>query len=273
MTSPDGARSRVAYVREDVRAGDALIARGKYLVDDTGRPTYLVDPGVCGTYPQRLERVAAGQAPLPVPLDAPIELGADRAPYRRVTLEQETAGLTQGTYLVSEDGTPVWFARETPKFDAPKAQLFRLIIDGTLGGTLPWGLVLVGVFLAIMMELVGVSSLPFAVGLYLPISTSGGVFVGGIVRRLVDRKRNGGVPAAEADFSPGMLMASGLIAGGAITGVIQSVIALRDAETLFDMSGKVGALAHNESWWPMAPFVALAALLYVVGTRKGARVG
>ncbi len=271
MQGPDGSTARVAYIREDVVAGDAVVARGKYLVDDGGRPTYLVDPGVCGTYPQRLERVAAGAATLPVASDAPIELGADRLPYRRVVLDHEIGNLEQGTYLVGEDGVPVWFARETPKFDAPKAQLFRLIIDGTLGGTLPWGLVLIGVFLALMMELVGVSSLPFAVGLYLPISTSGGVFVGGIVRWLVDRRRGAKGAGAETEFSPGMLMASGLIAGGAITGVIQSVIALREAETLFDLSGKIGPLAHNENWWPMAVFVALAALLYWIGSQKEVR--
>jgi uncharacterized oligopeptide transporter (OPT) family protein len=156
------------------------------------------------------------------------------------------------------------------KFDAPKAQLFRLIIDGTLGGKLPWGLVLIGVFLAIMMELVGVASLPFAVGLYLPISTSAGIFVGGIVRWLVDRKRKT-ESATEAEFSPGVLMASGLIAGGAIAGVVQSVIAFYEKEAALDVSGALGGLAANETWWPMLPFLLMAAGLYYIGTKREQR--
>lgn len=272
MAGPDSRSYRVAYVREDISSTGAtgetvVVPRGKYLVDENGRPTYLVDPGVCGTYPQRMEPVKSGGSPIPIPADAPTELGADRQSYRRVMLDAPSAGHEAGTYLVEDGGQPVYRVRPTGKFDAPKAQLFRLIIDGTLGGNLPWGLVLIGVFLAILMELVGVSSLPFAVGLYLPISTSGGVFTGGIVRWLVDRKRKNAPAAAEAEFSPGMLMASGLIAGGAITGVLQSMIAVREAEGFFDLSGRLAPLSHNETWWPLFPFLVLAFALYLVGKR------
>jgi hypothetical protein len=297
MTAPDTNAYRVAYVREEItptpsvsetpavsemptpgveRAqsealGEAMVVpRGKYLVDSGGRPTYLVDPGVCGNYPQRVEPMESRGASIAVPVDAPVELGIDRQPYRRVELNTAAAGVEPGTYLVNEGGEPVYRVRPTSKFDAPKAQLFRLIIDGTLGGSLPWGLVLIGVFLAILMELVGVSSLPFAVGLYLNISTSGGVFTGGVVRWLVDRKRKN-APAAEAEFSPGMLMASGLIAGGAITGVLQSLIAVREAEGFFDLSGRIAPLSHNGTWWPLFPFLGLAFALYLIGKRgKGA---
>jgi hypothetical protein len=86
------------------------------------------------------------------------------------------------------------------------------------------------------------------------------------VRWLVDRNRKN-VPATEAEFSPGMLMASGLIAGGAITGVLQSMIAVREAEGFFDLSGRLGPLAHNETWWPLLPFLGLALALYLVGKR------
>ncbi len=260
MRGPDGETYGVSYIREDV----GEVPRGKYLVDDAGGLRFLVDPGVCGTYPWKLE--PATGAPLPVPADAATELGIDRKPYKVVTLTEAAGGTEAGRYLVHDDGRAAYVARPVSKFDAPKAQLFRLIIDGTLGGKLPWGLVLVGVFLAFMMELVGVAALPFAVGLYLPISTSAGIFVGGIVRWLVDRKA--GTKAAEAEFSPGMLMASGLIAGGAIAGVLQSVIAFKEMDASFDLSRWIGGLAHNESWWPLTPFLAMAAALYVVGTRK-----
>ena len=84
-----------------------------------------------------------------MPPSAPVELGPDRRPYRLVDLG------AAGRYLASADGTPVWAYRPAAKFDAPKAQLFALVVDGTLGGRLPWGLVLAGAFLALMMELVG----------------------------------------------------------------------------------------------------------------------
>jgi putative OPT family oligopeptide transporter len=266
MTGPDDKEYRVVYLQEDV--GD--VPRGKYLIGEDGKAWFLVDPGVCGTYPQQLTPVSGAGAILAVPGEAPTELGLDRRPYRRVQLDEQTGALAAGAYLVDGGGTPVYSIRKMDKFDAPKAQLFRLIIDGILGGQLPWGLVLVGVFLAIMMELVGVSSLPFAVGLYLPISTSAGIFVGGIVRWLVDRKRK--TSAAEAEFSPGMLMASGLIAGGAITGVIQSVIAFSEKGAAFDLSGVAPALTGISTWWPMVPFLAMAAALYWIGVRNPAQL-
>jgi putative OPT family oligopeptide transporter len=268
QAAPDGKTYKVTLVKEDVKLeAGGFIVRGKYLVDDGGRPMFLVDPGVCGTFPWRIEDYKGPTGVLAVPPDAASELGIDRQPYRKVELKEAANGVAAGNYLVDGSGSPKYSLRDQPKFDAPKAQLFRLIIDGTLGGQLPWGLVLIGVFLALMMELVGVSALPFAVGLYLPISTSAGIFVGGICRWLVDRKRQG-ASAAEAEFSPGMLMASGLIAGGAIAGVIQSVIAFFEKDELFDVSATLGALAKNHDLWPMAMFLAMAGFLVWVGVRK-----
>jgi hypothetical protein len=71
----------------------------------------------------------------------------------------------------------------------------------------------------------------------------------------------------EAEFSPGMLMASGLIAGGAIAGVVQSIVAFKEAEGFFDLSALLGDLSANGSWWPMVPFLAMAFALYWVGAR------
>lgn len=277
LAGPDGRQYRVHFIREDV----GQVQRGKYLVSDSGKLMFLVDPGVCGTYPYRLEPKSFPGVTVPVPPDAPTELGLDRRPYKLVELKSPAGAVPAGRYLVAASGEVAYAAANLWKFDAPKAQLFRLIIDGTLGGKLPWGLVLIGVFLAIMMELVGVASLPFAVGLYLPISTSAGIFVGGIIRWLVDRKRKG-QNAAEAEFSPGVLMASGLIAGGAIAGVVQSIIAFKEAEGLFDLTGwmrdadwllttKTWILSQwleNESWWPMIPFLLMALALYWVGTAR-----
>ena len=259
---PDGQFYRVLFVQADIAVSaatgvaDASIARGKYLVDDSLHVAFLVDPGVCGTYPLRWEKPPADLGAVDVSKSAP-ELGPDRTAYRRVDIES-------ASYLVDDAGAVAYVARPVAKFDAPKAQLFRLIIDGTLGGRLPWALVLVGVLLAIMMELVGVAALPFAVGLYLPISTSAAIFVGGLVRLLVDKKREG----AGAEFSPGMLMASGLIAGGAITGVVQSVIeTMPNVKQALDFSGAF-PLASIHSWWPLVPFLMMAAALYFVGAGR-----
>lgn len=268
QAGPDGKTYKVTLVKEDVKLAEGgFIVRGKYLVDDGGRPTFLVDPGVCGTFPYRIEEWKGPAAKLAVPESAGMELGVDRQPYKRVELKEAAQGLTAGNYLTDLEGNVKYQLRDQPKFDAPKAQLFRLIIDGTLGGQLPWGLVLVGVFLALMMELVGVSALPFAVGLYLPISTSAGIFVGGVCRWLVDRRRKD-LSAAEAEFSPGMLMASGLIAGGAIAGVVQSVIAFYEKDALFDLSPALGSLAQNHGLWPLSMFLLMAGFLVWVGVRK-----
>ncbi len=262
---PDGNSYRVAYVKEDVVQDGTSVLRGKYLVDETNHIRFLVDPGVCGTVPYRLAAVSAkvdASSSWVVPADADTELGVDGKPYRVFTPEKGGA-----TYLVNDSGVPGYLREPVAKFDAPKAQLFRLIIDGTLGGKLPWGLVLIGVLLAFIMELVGVAALPFAVGLYLPVSTSAGIFVGGAVRFLVDRKRKQ-QGHGESEFSPGMLMASGLIAGGAITGVLQSVIeTIPGANGALDMSNAL-PFAHVDTWWPMLPFLAMAVGMYWVGVRS-----
>ncbi|MCP3101616.1 oligopeptide transporter, OPT family [Myxococcus sp. K15C18031901] len=134
-----------------------------------------------------------------------------------------------GKYLVDASGTIEYVVdpgiggrissyegQALTRYAAPKAQLFSLIIDGILTQRLPWDLVLLGVFIALMLELCGVSALPFAVGVYLPISSSAPLFVGGMVRYAVDRIRG----ASDSDFSPGTLLSSGYIAGGSIAGVL-----------------------------------------------------
>src|SRR5205814_9429850 len=105
-----------------------------------------------------------------------------------------------------------------PRFTAPKATLMSYIIKGILSRQLPWGLVLLGVMISVVLELGGIPSLAFAVGVYLPISTSAPIFVGGVVRWAVDKyvrkkpehqKWTEAEMAAETDESPGALQASG----------------------------------------------------------------
>ena len=131
------------------------------------------------------------------------------------------------------------------RYEAPKARLFALIIDGILTRKLPWDLVLLGVALALMLELSGVSALPFAVGVYLPMSTTAPLFVGGAVRWLVDRRRGG----TESDASPGTLLSSGYIAGGSLAGVAVNLLHIPEGGWM-DALDLPSRLAGRPGWLP-----------------------
>jgi putative OPT family oligopeptide transporter len=212
----------------------------------------------------------------------------------RVGFAREGTEVPNGKYLVDANGAIQYVVdpgiggrvsqfqgKRLTRYDAPKARLFSLIIDGVLTQRLPLDLVLLGVFIALMLELCGVSSLPFAVGVYLPISTSTPIFVGGLVRYAVDKIR--GASQSEAEFSPGVLLSSGYIAGGAIAGVLIAVLAilfpagLRSLD-LTHLSGPIGsflkAVGESEApsllWsnlWGLLLFVALVAYLFRTGMR------
>ena len=201
-----------------------------------------------------------------------------------------------GKYLVDPNGVPVYYVdpgingthRIAPdgstvtKYKAPKATLVSYIIKGILNQELPWGLVLLGVMIAIVLEMSGIPSLAFAVGVYLPLSASSPIFIGGIVRWLVDKylrvkHRNREMSEeefiAETDKSPGVLMASGYIAGGALAAVLIAIF----AGFWLGLSNRIEqwSTSHNpffEGGWSdalsMLPFLLLAVLLYLVGREK-----
>ncbi|MEB3221950.1 MAG: oligopeptide transporter, OPT family [Candidatus Sericytochromatia bacterium] len=206
--------------------------------------------------------------------DARAQQGPDGRTYRVHFVREAVAGVPVGRYLVDEAGRIAYLVdpgiggvvtevdgQRVTKLDAPKARLFSMIIDGILSQRLPWGLVLIGVCLALMMELVGVSALPFAVGAYLPLATSVPVFVGGLVRHLVQRGRRAPASEAEAESSPGILLASGLIAGGAIAGIGVAALASAGWDRAVDLSGSLGGLAGSDAF-ALLPFLALAGLLW-----------
>jgi len=201
-----------------------------------------------------------------------------------------------GRYLVNDQGVPVYLAdpgingiydkvpgtnNTVAKFTAPKATLMSYIIKGILSRELPWGLVLLGVMITIVLELSGVPSLAFAVGVYLPISTSAPIFVGGAVRWLVDkylRKKPENLRlteeqmAAETDKSPGVLLASGYIAGATLAGVIFAFLNLKENIANWLKGFEEWALHHNPFFegpnsdvLGMIPFLLLTILLYLVG--------
>jgi putative OPT family oligopeptide transporter len=169
------------------------------------------------------------------------------------------APIPTGKYLAGENGSVEYVVDpgiggrveevhgvKLTRYEAPKARLFALIIDGILTRRLPWDLVLLGVALALMLEMCGVAALPFAVGVYLPISTSAPIFVGGAVRWLVDRRRG----RAESEASPGTLLASGYIAGGSLAGVAVNLMHIPEGQWMDKLDiparliGRPGVLAR-----------------------------
>ena len=259
---------------------------GEYLVDESGKVVQKVErnfPTTLRADTTKLgppERVKGG---LPVP---------DNNHYATWHKIDEKDG-PPGKYLVDPNGIPVYYVdpgingthRTAPdgstvtKYKAPKATLVSYIIKGILNQELPWGLVLLGVMIAIVLEMSGIPSLAFAVGVYLPLSASSPIFIGGIVRWLVDnylrvKYRNREMSEeefiAETDKSPGVLMASGYIAGGALAAVLIAIFAgfwLEQSNRIEHWSAD-----HNpffDGAWSdalsMLPFLVLAVVLYLVG--------
>jgi putative OPT family oligopeptide transporter len=192
-------------------------------------------------------QMAPGLATDPAPLSQTARLegvqATEDAKTYRVWHKTDLAGGPPGKYLVDDAGKAVWLVdpgingthttrpdgTQVRKFDAPKAVLMSYIIKGILDRQLPWGLVIFGAVIALVLEMSGIPSLAFAVGVYLPLSSSMPIFIGGMVRWFVDRGNNR-LPAyanltqqeraAASDRSSGVLLASGYIAGGALAGII-----------------------------------------------------
>ena len=227
LQGPQAAQDGKAYHvwhKTDTVGGPA----GKYLVDDSGKAAYLVDPGINGQYTKR------------------------------------------------PDGS------EVKKYDAPKAVLMSYIIKGILDRQLPWTLVLFGVMIAVVLEMSEIPSLAFAVGVYLPLSSSAPLFIGGMVRWLVDR-RNNKLPhlvnlsdeekQAAGDSSSGVLLASGYIAGGALAGIVIAFTA--GILTGFDQWMGDWATKNNPFFegvmsdgLSLLPYAVIVGLLYWVAREK-----
>ncbi|MFO0804510.1 MAG: oligopeptide transporter, OPT family [Gemmataceae bacterium] len=203
----------------------------------------------------------------------------------------------RGRYLVDEAGRPVYRADlpisreaatmdngdEAPKeFTAPQPRLFANIIQGILGGTLEWGLIITGVLIAVALELCGIGALPVAVGMYLSLGSTTPIFIGGMLRLVADKLRGKPKSDAESETSPGVLLASGYIAGGTLCGLIIAFFAfLPDG---FNNAINLGAHLFGETidgkrvWKPdavmnakiaaTAMFGLLGAVLLWIGSRR-----
>ncbi len=263
---------------------------GEYLVDGSGKVVYKVEEN----FPATLKTDPAN-AGAPEKLKGP-QANTDSGMYRPWH-KTDTEGGPAGRYLLNDQGVPVYLAdpgingihRTRPdgsavtKYDAPKATLMSYIIKGILNRQLPWGLVLLGVMIAVVLEMSGIPSLAFAVGVYLPLSSSSPIFLGGMIRWGVDKylrkklqhkKMTEDQLVAETDKSPGVLMASGYIAGGALAAIVIAILqgVPRPALANFNKSVEDWATKHNPMFgglnadlWSLVPFLILMALLYLVG--------
>ncbi|HMJ24377.1 MAG TPA: oligopeptide transporter, OPT family [Pyrinomonadaceae bacterium] len=263
---------------------------GEYLVDGNGKVVYKVEEN----FPPTL-KVNPAQAGAPEKLKGP-QANSDPGLYRSFH-KTDTEGGPAGRYLVNDQGVPVYLAdpgingihktrpdgSQVTKYDAPKATLMSYIIKGILNRQLPWGLVLLGVMIAIVLEMSGIPSLAFAVGVYLPLSSSSPIFIGGMIRWLVDKYLRNKLKhknftedqlVAETDKSPGVLMASGYIAGGALAAIVIAILQGVPKQGLANFNKAIEDWSTarnplfgggNADMLSMIPFLVLMLLLYLVG--------
>jgi putative OPT family oligopeptide transporter len=274
-------------------AGASAIAGldpGEYLVDGTGKVVYKVEEN----FPPTL-KVDPAQAGPAEKLKGP-QANQDPGLYKPWH-KTDTEGGPAGRYLVNDQGVPVYLAdpgingihktrpdgSQVTKYDAPKATLMSYIIKGILNRQLPWGLVLLGVMISIVLEMSGIPSLAFAVGVYLPLSSSSPIFIGGMIRWLVDKYLRKKLKhknltedqlVAETDKSPGVLMASGYIAGGALAAIVIAILqgVPRQGLANFNRAVEDWSTHHNPFFGggnadllSMVPFLILMILLLMVG--------
>jgi putative OPT family oligopeptide transporter len=288
QTRPAGGNYRVLKNEPGSQTAVAGLDAGEYLVDDSGKVAYKVVRAI----PDDL-RADVSQLTETEQIKGP-QAASDAKTYR-VWYHAESEGTSARKYLVDEQGVPVYLVDPgingthkvrpdggtVTKFDAPKATLMSYIIKGILSRRLPWGLVLLGVMIAIVLEMSGIPSLAFAVGVYLPLASSSPIFIGGLVRWLVDRNlrkklrhRNLSEEelVAEGDKSPGVLMASGYIAGGALAGIIYAF--LNGYPKLAGVNKNIEDWATssnpffngpNANMLSLIPFIILIVLLYLAG--------
>ncbi len=270
-------------VEEDAGDGRTKIPAGKYLIGDDNKIHYLVNPGV-GGIAEGLTKTTLGGLQGRTFGDGPDvkrtgqARGLDDRMYEKLIVSG--LGAKDRTFLADQAGAPHYELVEVTKLEAPKAALMGILVDGVLTRKLPWSLILIGAFISILLEIVGIQALPVAVGIYLPFSTSATIFAGGMLRALVGRlrKQDRAESLVEEETGKGVLLSSGLIAGGAIGGLIVAVTRVL-TENIKNMPGKgeeiVGVAANSSitsgEWanvWALVIFAGLAALTFVIARRK-----
>ncbi len=123
---------------------------------------------------------------------------------------------------------------------APQATLMKLIVEGVMGGDLPWVLVFIGVFIAVAVELIGIPVLPFAIGVYLPVQLNACIMVGGLIRLALDKIKGKKAEHKEEIVNDGILFCSGMIAGEGLVGIVLALLAVFGVDKALNLSSKLG---------------------------------
>lgn len=118
---------------------------------------------------------------------------------------------------------------------APQATLMKMVIEGIMGGELPWVLILIGVFIAVIVEVIGIPVLPFAIGVYLPVQLNACIMVGGIIRLFFDKMKES--DKKKGIINNGILFTSGMIAGEGLVGIVLAILAVFGVGEMLDLSG------------------------------------
>ena len=142
------------------------------------------------------------------------------------------AALTIGGVLILLD--KAW-GFGTTELAAPQATLMKMIVEGVMDGNLPWTLVFIGIFTAVVVEILGIPVLPVAIGLYLPLELSTTIMLGGIVRWFADKKSK----SKNDEAGSGVLFCSGMIAGEGLVGIILAVLAVIGIDSKINFSGSI----------------------------------
>ena len=147
---------------------------------------------------------------------------------------------------------------------APQATLMKMVIEGIMEGNLPWGLILIGVFLAIVVEIIGIPVLPFAIGIYLPVQLNACIMVGGLIRLAFDKMKES--DNKKGIINNGVLFCSGMIAGEGLVGILLAVLAVLGVSEMLDLSGMLNlpTWATNVGSLIVFALVILSLLLFTV---------
>jgi putative OPT family oligopeptide transporter len=153
---------------------------------------------------------------------------------------------------------------------APQASMMSMVVKGIMTSQLPWTLVFAGMAFGVMVELMGIPVLPFALGLYLPIYLSGGVVVGGIVRVIVDKKFKNNQEQLKEQTEKGILLASGLVAGDALIGILIAVFAILKIDKVLAIGPRIIPAIAGSSWTSavMITLLCIWAYRYIVKIDK-----
>lgn len=150
---------------------------------------------------------------------------------------------------------------------APQATLMKLIVEGVMGGNLPWGLVGIGVCIAIIVELIGIPVLPFAIGVYLPVQLNACIMVGGVIRHIVGKLKKSEQENKE-NVNKGILFCSGMIAGEGLVGILLAILAVFGVEEFIDLGTRLGLSNTIMSIGGIALFALIILTVLKFTTRK-----